>query len=138
MALWEYKVITSGKGGFATPALLESYLNQLGTDEWEIIEFRAQPDNPLAFHGLSRRPTQRDWTLEAAATAAAKVEADKLRAEFAAKFQAATTGAAGAASAAEPGTPAAEAGEPARDDAFRPLRDTEHDLDPDALDETAA
>jgi hypothetical protein len=138
MALWEYKVITSGKGGFATPALLESYLNQLGTDEWEIIEFRAQPDNPLAFHGLARRPTQRDWTLEAAATAAAKVEADKLRAEFAAKFQAATTGTAGAAGAAEPGTPAAEAGEPARDDAFRPLRDTEHDLDPDALDDTAA
>jgi hypothetical protein len=137
MALWEYKVITSGKGGFATPALLESYLNQLGTDEWEIIEFRAQTDNPLAFHGLARRPTQRDWTLEAAATAAAKVEADKLRAEFAAKFQAATTGTAGAASAAEPGTPAAETGEPARDDAFRPLRDTEHDLDPDALDDTA-
>ena len=138
MALWEYKVITSGKGGFVTPALLESYLNQLGTDEWEIIEFRAQPDNPLAFHGLARRPTQRDWTLEAAATAAAKVEADKLRAEFAAKFQAATTGTAGAPGAAEPGTPAAEAGEPARDDAFRPLRDTEHDLDPDALDDTAA
>ncbi len=23
MSLWEYKVITSGKGGFATPALLE-------------------------------------------------------------------------------------------------------------------
>jgi hypothetical protein len=137
MALWEYKVITSGKGGFATPALLESYLNQLGTDEWEIIEFRAQPDNPLAFHGLARRSTQRDWTLEAAATAAAKAEADKLRAEFAAKFQAATTGAAGAASAAEPGTSAAEAGEPARDDAFRPLRNTEHDLDPDALDDTA-
>ena len=103
MALWEYKVITSGKGGFATPALLESYLNQLGTDEWEIIEFRAQPDNPLAFHGLARRPTERDWTLEAAATAAAKVEADKLRAEFAAKFQAAPTGSACAASAAEPG-----------------------------------
>jgi hypothetical protein len=137
MALWEYKVITSGKGGFATPALLESYLNQLGTDEWEIIEFRAQPDNPLAFHGLARRSTQRDWTLEAAATAAAKVEADKLRAEFAAKFQAATTGTTGAPSAGEPGAPAAEAGEPARDDAFRPLRDTEHDLDPDALDDTA-
>ena len=137
MALWEYKVITSGKGGFATPALLESYLNQLGTDEWEIIEFRAQPDNPLAFHGLARRPTQRDWTLEAAATAAAKVEADKLRAEFAAKFQAATTGTAGAATAAEPGAPAVPVGEPARDDAFRPLRDTEHDLDPDALDDTA-
>jgi hypothetical protein len=63
MAVWEYKVISSGKGGFATPALLESFLNQLGTDEWEIVEFRGQPDNPLAFSGLARRPTQRDWTL---------------------------------------------------------------------------
>ena len=80
MALWEYKVITSGKGGFASPALLETFLNQLGTEEWEIIEFRTQPDNPLAFQGLARRPTQRDWTLEAAAAAAARVEADKLRA----------------------------------------------------------
>jgi len=59
MAVWEYKVISSGKGGFATPALLESFLNQLGTDEWEIVEFRGQPDNPLAFSGLARRPTQR-------------------------------------------------------------------------------
>ena len=80
MAVWEYKVISSGKGGFATPALLESFLNQLGTDEWEIIEFRGQPDNPLAFSGLARRPTQRDWTLEDAAAAAARAEADKLRA----------------------------------------------------------
>src|ERR1035438_4380499 len=72
MAVWEYKVISSGKGGFATPALLESFLNQLGTDEWEIVEFRGQPDNPLAFSGLARRPTQRDWTLEDAAAAAAR------------------------------------------------------------------
>jgi hypothetical protein len=28
MALWEYKVITSGKGGFASATMLESYLNQ--------------------------------------------------------------------------------------------------------------
>jgi hypothetical protein len=90
MAVWEYKVISSGKGGFATPALLESFLNQLGTDEWEIIEFRGQPDNPLAFSGLARRPTQRDWTLEDAAAAAARAEADKLRQEFEAKFKNAT------------------------------------------------
>lgn len=133
MALWEYKVITSGKGGFATPALLETYLNQLGTDEWEIIEFRTQPDNPLAFSGLARRPTQRDWTLEAAAAAAARAEADKLRAEFAAKFQAATTGA-----ATDAGAAAAESGMPDRDDTFRRPRDTEHDDDPYALDDSSS
>ena len=94
MAVWEYKVISSGKGGFASPALLESFLNQLGTDEWEIVEFRGQPDNPLAFSGLARRPTQRDWTLGDAAAAAAKVEADKLREEFEAKFKSATASAA--------------------------------------------
>src|SRR4051812_30399477 len=37
MSLWEYKVITSGKGGFASPALLEKFLNDLGRDEWEIV-----------------------------------------------------------------------------------------------------
>src|SRR5690606_29158875 len=72
MALWEYKVITSGKGGFANPQLLENFLNQLGKEEWEIVEFRSAPDNFLAFTGLARRATQRDWTLEAAAAAQAK------------------------------------------------------------------
>ena len=133
MALWEYKVITSGKGGFATPALLESYLNQLGTDEWEIIEFRAQPDNALAFSGLARRPTQREWTLEAAAAAAARAEADKLRAEFAAKFQAATSGPVAEGS----GETSTESGTPVQDDAFRRPRDTEHDQDPYALDDSS-
>ena len=131
MALWEYKVITSGKGGFATPALLESYLNQLGTEEWEIVEFRTQPDNFLAFSGLARRLTQREWTLEAAASAAAKVEADKLRAEFAAKFQAGTTGADPAAGKD------ADSGGPTRDDTFRRPRDTEYDQDPYALDDSS-
>ena len=93
MALWEYKIISSGKGGFGSPALLETHLNQLGKDEWEIIAFHTQPDNPLAFQGLARRTPQRDWTLEDAAAAAAKAEAEKLRAEFAAKFQAAQTSA---------------------------------------------
>lgn len=131
MALWEYKVITSGKGGFATPALLESYLNQLGKEEWEIVEFRTQPDNVLAFNGLARRPTQRDWTLEAAAAAAAKVEADKLRAEFAAKYQAAASGSAPASDAP------ADSEAVNRDDSFRRPLDTEHDQDPYALDDSS-
>jgi hypothetical protein len=132
MAVWEYKVISSGKGGFATPALLESFLNQLGKDEWEIVEFRTQPDNVLACTGLARRSTQRDWTLEDAAAAAARTEADKLRAEFEAKFK----GAAGsAAPALDAGSPAAE---PAPDDGYRKVRDTERDLDPEAPDEEAA
>src|ERR1700690_1147528 len=107
MAVWEYKVISSGKGGFATPALLESFLNQLGTEEWEIVEFRGQPDNPLAFSGLARRPTQRDWTLGDAAAAAARVEADKLRVEFEEKFRSATAPAAAAAARGEAPDPEA-------------------------------
>ena len=126
MAVWEYKVISSGKGGFATPALLESFLNQLGTDEWEIVEFRGQADNPLAFSGLARRPTQRDWTLEDAAAAAARAEADKLRVEFEAKFKSATT----AAAPSEAEAPVHEAGR--ETDGLRRLRDTERDSDPDA------
>ena len=82
MALWEYKMITSGRGGFASPALMEKFLNDLGKDDWEIVSFQIQPDNILAFNGLARRTTQRDWTLEDAVAAAAKTEADKLRAEF--------------------------------------------------------
>jgi len=132
MAVWEYKVISSGKGGFATPALLESFLNQLGTDEWEIVEFRGQPDNPLAFSGLARRPTQRDWTLEDAAAAAARVEADKLRVEFEAKFRSAS-----AESGAAPAeAPAKEEGR--EEDGLRRLRDTERDSDPDAPETDAA
>ncbi|HYP16883.1 MAG TPA: hypothetical protein VEQ65_06700 [Opitutus sp.] len=128
MALWEYKVISSGKGGFATPALLEKFLNDLGREEWEIVEFRTPADNPLAFSGLARRSTQRDWTLEDAAAAAATAEAEKLRAEFAAKFQAATS-------------PTATAEEKAAsfleekvspDDGFRKPVDTSRDDDPDA------
>ena len=79
MSVWEYKVISSGKGGFATPALMESFLNQLGKDEWEIIHFSTPPDNALAFSGLARRSTQRDWTLEDAVARAARDEAEKLR-----------------------------------------------------------
>lgn len=135
MSLWEYKHITSGPHGFATPALLESYLNQLGKDEWEIISYQTLPTNALAFNGVARRTTLRDWTLESAAAAAAKVEADKLRAEFAAKFQgnAPAAGATGEASAEKPATLVTETAAP--EDGFRKLRDTERDGDPDAADE---
>jgi len=134
MSLWEYKVITSGKGGFATPALLEKFLNDLGKEEWEIIHFQPQPDNALVFTGLARRSTQRDWTLQDAAAAAAKTEAEKLRAEFEAKFKGATAANAAAAGADE--KPETVAGEKlASDDGFRRVRDTERDLDPEAEDE---
>ena len=129
MALWEYKIIGSGKGGFGSPSLLETHLNQLGKDEWEIIAFNSHPENPLAFHGLARRTTQRDWTLQDAAAAAAKAEAEKLRAEFAAKFQAAQ--ALTAAAEDKPSTLVAETASP--EDGLRSLRDTDHDQDPEAL-----
>ncbi|MGA3006791.1 MAG: hypothetical protein ABSE59_02750 [Opitutaceae bacterium] len=133
MALFEYKVITSGKGGFASPVLLEKFLNDLGKEEWEIIEFRAQPDNPLAFSGLARRPTQRDWTLEDAAAAAARTEVEKLRAEFEAKFKAGTSS---AISGAEKAGEAVVTDDTLQhDDSFRRPRDTERDLDPTATDD---
>ena len=125
MAVWEYKVISSGKGGFATPVLLETFLNQLGKDQWEILEYHSSPDNPLAFSGLARRPTQRDWTLEDAASAAAKAEADKLRLEFEAKFK-------GIQSSPIEEKQEAPAADPAPDDGFRRVRNTESDQDPEA------
>jgi len=131
MPVWEYKVITSGKGGFATPALLETFLNQLGKDEWEIIRFQSQPDNALAFTGLARRPTQRDWTLEDAVAAAARTEADKLRAEFAAKFKEGS----GSPGEDKPEGGAAEKAD--SDDGYRKVRDTDRDLDPDSPEEGA-
>ncbi len=131
MSLWEYKVITSGKGGFATPALLEKFLNDLGREEWEIIEFRTAADNALAFTGLARRTTQRDWTLEDAAAAAAKVEAEKLRAEFAAKFQAATS----SAPAAEERASSFLDEKLAPDDGFRKPIDTSRDDEPEGGDD---
>ena len=47
--------------------LLEQHLNQIGKDEWEIINFVTKADNPLVFHGLARRPIARDWFPPAAA-----------------------------------------------------------------------
>jgi hypothetical protein len=133
MAIWEYKVITSGKGGFATPALLEKFLNDLGKEEWDVVHFQSPPDNPLAFTGIVRRSTQRDWTLEDAAAAAARSEADKLRAEFEAKFKGAGSAQPAGGSEEKPETIAGE--KVAADDGFRRVRDTGSDLDPDAPDE---
>ena len=129
MANWEYKVISSGKGGFATPALMEKFINDLGQDQWEIINFHTAPDNPLAFTGLARRTTLRDWTLEDAVAAAARAETDKLRVEFEAKFKAATTGAAAAAEEKEESFASEKA---APDDGYRRPVDTSRDDDPDA------
>lgn len=134
MSLWEYKVITSGKGGFATPAMLEKFLNDLGRDEWEIIHYHSTPDNLLAFTGLARRSTQRDWTLADAAAAAAKAEAEKLRAEFAAKFEAATRPASAAGAPEAPPASFIEE-KSAPDDGFRKPVDTSRDDDPEASDE---
>jgi hypothetical protein len=131
MSLWEYKVITSGKGGFASPALLEKFLNDLGRDEWEIVTFQTAPDNFLAFTGLARRTTQRDWTLQDAAAAAAKAEAEKLRAEFEAKFKAANQ----PAPAAEERSPSFIEEKLAGDDGFRKPVDTSRDDEPEAAEE---
>ncbi len=132
MSLWEYKVITSGKGGFAAPAMMEKFLNDLGREEWEIIQFHSHPDNFLAFTGLARRSTQRDWTLQDAAAAAAKVEAEKLRAEFEAKFKAAASN---APAAAEERAPSFLEEKAAPDDGFRKPVDTSRDDDPEAHDD---
>lgn len=146
MAIWEYKVISSGKGGFATPTLLENFLNQLGKDEWEIIQYRPGTDNALAFTGLARRSTQRDWTLEAAAAATAKAQEERRRAEeraeqLAREIEAERRGSGGTARdepAGDPGKAPSADGEPKRDERLRTLRDTERDDDPDALAEEAA
>ena len=135
MSLWEYKVITSGKGGFARPDLMEKFLNDLGRDEWEIIQFHTSPDNFLVFTGLARRSTQRDWTLQDAAAAAAKVEAEKLRLEFAAKFKAAATP---APVAAEERAPSFLEEKSAPDDGFRKPVDTSRDDEPETHDDDKA
>ena len=136
MANWEYKVISSGKGGFASPALMEKFINDLGQENWEIISFHQPPDNALAFTGLARRTTQRDWTLEDAAKAAARAEADKLRAEFEAKFKAAT-GVPQPATAEEAGETFLADEKPGAEGSIRRLRDTSRDDDPDAPEDEA-
>ncbi len=132
MSNWEYKSISSGKGGFASPALMEKFLNDLGQENWEIISFHQPPDNALAFTGLARRTAQKDWTLEDAVKAAARAEADKLRAEFEAKFKA---GAGTAAPAEEEGETFLADEKAGAEGSIRRLRDTTRDDDLDAPEE---
>lgn len=131
MAIWEYKVISSGKGGFASPQLLENFLNELGTDEWEIIDYRATPDNVLAFNGLARRGSQRDWTLEAESAAQAKVDERKKREEEHRLEEERIEKANREVDAEREQAVAAKEG--ATPDGLRTLRDTERDDDPEAL-----
>ncbi len=129
MAIWEYKVVTSGPHGFASPALLETHLNSLGKDEWEIIHFQTLPNNPLAFHGLVRRSTMRDWTPPAIAAAPAappKVSEPAPAAKPVVIDERPEVPAAVAAES-EPIKPAATS--------LRTMRDTDRDQDPDAPDE---
>ena len=131
MSNWEYKIISSGKGGFASPALMEKFLNDLGQDNWEIISFNQPPDNALAFQGLARRSAERDWTLEDAVKAAARTEADKLRAEFEAKFKAGS----GQTAPEEEGETFLADEMPGDEGSIRRLRDTSRDDDLEAPEE---
>src|SRR5579885_1383676 len=125
MPLWEYKVLTSGPHGFASPALLEAHLNALGKDEWEIIHFQTLPNNALAFHGLARRSTTRDWTppVEVQVSSPPRPAAEPVVAKPAVV-------------AAKPETESlvsriegkTETPEPVREESLRPMRNTEHDL----------
>lgn len=133
MALWEYKVITSGPHGFASPALLEAHLNALGKDEWEIIHFQNLPNNPLAFHGLARRSTTRDWTPPPEVVVSSPAKPPVETAPIVTKAPVATP------AKAEPETLVSQIegkpAEPVREESLRPMRNTEHDLDPDAEEE---
>lgn len=136
MALWEYKVITSGQHGFASPALLETHLNTLGKDEWEIIHFQTLPNNPLAFHGLARRSTMRDWTPppEVVVQSPPRPAPEPVVQRPAPAPTAAPAKAEIETSLARPDEKT-EAVPPTREESLRVMRDTERDLDPDAEDE---
>lgn len=134
MSNWEYRIISSGKGGFASPALMEKFLNDLGQENWEIISFQQPPDNALAFTGLARRSAERDWTLEDAVKAAARTEADKLRAEFEAKFKAGS----GQAAPEEEGETFLADEKPGTEGSIRRLRDTSRDDDLEAPEEESS
>ncbi len=83
MANWEYKVISSGKHGMATMAALEQHLNDLGQQQWEIINWHTAPDNPLLFTGLARRPILRDWKPDEMPAAQEAARAEKAAEEVA-------------------------------------------------------
>ena len=130
MALWEYKVITSGQHGFASLALLEAHLNSLGKDEWEIVHFQTLPNNPLAFNGVVRRSTMRDWTPpEVAAVVQPRPSAYEPAPKPADKFAEEKPEVAPALAKEEEGAKGGGAA------SLRTVRNTERDNDPDAEDE---
>jgi len=64
--MWEYKIVDSEqaeKGGFLkgrTVEQVEKYLNNLGSEGWEIIDLDfqmdpAMPGGPTHFHGVAKR-----------------------------------------------------------------------------------
>jgi hypothetical protein len=86
MANWEYKVLSGGKMGLGSMAMLEQFLNELGQQQWEVISWQTDPETPLKFTGLARRPIVRDIApgempaaMDKEAIAAAKEEAERER-----------------------------------------------------------
>ena len=128
MPVWEYKIITSGPLGFASPQLLEQHLNQLGKEEWEIIHFQTRPDNPLAFYGLARRSVARDWTMEASPAAASGLKSGAIPAPPEEKAAPALNTAALRAEAEERRESLL-----AREESLRPLHDAAAEADEDGI-----
>ncbi|HEY5552610.1 MAG TPA: hypothetical protein VIK52_12025, partial [Opitutaceae bacterium] len=86
MANWEYKVLSGGKMGLGSMAMLEQFLNELGQQQWEVVSWQTDPETPLKFAGLARRPILRDYApaempaaMNKEAIAAAMEEADRER-----------------------------------------------------------
>jgi hypothetical protein len=86
MANWEYKVLSGGKMGLGSMSMLEQFLNELGQQQWEVVSWQTDPETPLKFSGLARRPILRDISpgempaaMDKEAIAAAKEEADRER-----------------------------------------------------------
>ena len=86
MAHWEYKVLSGGKMGLGSMSMLEQFLNDLGQQQWEIISWQTDPETPLKFTGLARRPIIRDIApeempaaMDEKAIAAAKEEEERER-----------------------------------------------------------
>lgn len=86
MAHWDYKVLSGGKMGLGSMSMLEQFLNELGQQQWEVISWQTDPESPLKFAGLARRPILRDLApnempaaQDKAAIAAAKEEEEKER-----------------------------------------------------------
>ena len=72
--------------GLGSMAMLEQFLNELGQQQWEVVSWQTDPETPLKFNGLAKRPILRDITpaempaaMDKEAIAAAKEEAERER-----------------------------------------------------------